>query len=55
MRTDRSTAPGPGDGGALALLASCGMVAAVLLIAATCERLGTLVPMARVAATQTAH
>jgi hypothetical protein len=40
------------DGGALALIAICGMVLAVGLLVATVDRLGTLVPMARTAAVQ---
>ncbi len=57
MRTVRSKAESrsDGDGGALALLAICGMVVAVGLMVATFDRLGTLVPMARAAATQAVH
>jgi hypothetical protein len=52
MRKPGSNAEGHDDGGALALIAICGMVVAVGLLVATFDRLGTLVPMARTVAVQ---
>lgn len=52
MRKVRSDADSRSDGGALALLAICGMVVAVGLLIATLDRLGTLVPMVRTVAVQ---
>lgn len=52
MHKPGSNAEDHGDGGALALIAICGMVVAVGLLAATFDRFGTLVPMARTVAFQ---
>lgn len=49
MHTPGSNAEDHG-GGALALIAICGMVVAVALLVATLDRLGTLVPMAHTVA-----
>ncbi len=54
-RTFRSNAESGSDGGALALLAICGMVVAVGLLVATLDRLGTPVPMMRAVAADAAY
>jgi hypothetical protein len=55
MRKPGSNAEGRNDGGALALIAICGLVVAAGLLLAAFDRLATLVPMARTVAVQAMH
>jgi hypothetical protein len=55
MRTSGSNTTSNDDGGALALIAICGMIVAFGLLTATVERLGALVPMVRTVAVQATH